>query len=385
MSRISDLQLNVGRTIYKRHAQSLFDPIKIHPAEERRGFLASFLYELEAFVLYALDDVVPAVPMLLRGADGAIKSNYNISGPQERYFNSLPTFIYVVQALSSHYDYNECVKVFIYCCTTLDLLEDKPIRLDLSVPAGSHANPSFIAVTGDIFNELVLRIRSEWHRQGLSEKYRSRCREVESRRGKYCNYERALFEHNSRLLVLRVDLLYQRDIVNQISIKDAVIDFNHLIGNKRSNSIFKSMKGFIAKVEYAIDKGLYWHTIFFLDVTDADQSSRVDFGKIIGEYWSTRITKERGAYWNVNHAVKGFEELEFRGSRIINADEIEVRKSVRNAIACLCKTDQCLRPKGSSRIRLIRKGHDPNENQIKKKKNKPARPATMVKSASSLV
>jgi hypothetical protein len=384
MNRISELQCTVGRAIYMRHAQSLFVTKALHPTGGNAGFLASKLDELERFVLYALTDVVPAVPMLSPDTDGTVQSKYNFSG-SERYFTSIPNFVEIVRSLSSHYEYNECVKVFRYCCESLNLLGSKPLHLDYSAPGENQPNLNFINVTGEVFNALVQRIRIEWNQQALGEKYRSRCREAEMKGKEYRGYEVALFEHNTKLIVVKVEFLYAKEFINQIVIDDAVVDMNRLMGNKRNNSIFKPMKGYVAKVGWDIDKGLYWHVIFFLEFVDADDTCHADFGEIVGEYWSKQITKGRGAYRNASSVRKIFDEVVFLGTRTINAEDVAVRQNLRDAITFLCKTNQCLRPKGSAGMRLIRKGQDPKTPSIKKKRSPPAaRPKTKAKPQSKV-
>jgi hypothetical protein len=123
------------------------------------------------------------------------------------------------------------------------------------------------------------------------------------------NYIDNLFERRSRLLVMRLDLSYRKDIdtpfLNEVEIYhsycQAKADREHLFRNMRSNSIFDEMIGYIWKLEYGKEKGFHYHFIFFKNSEDKQD---ITIARRIGEYWANVITQGRGLYYNCN-ADKG--------------------------------------------------------------------------------
>ena len=104
----------------------------------------------------------------------------------------------------------------------------------------------------------------------------------------------------ARLVLVRVDLFYEKQYGDSIDVFDMTNDLDRLFGNARHNSLFAFMKGYIVKLEYGVDKGIHAHALLFFDGSKRNNSSHIQLAKEIGEYWINMITKGRGAYWNVN-------------------------------------------------------------------------------------
>src|ERR1035437_2723080 len=66
--------------------------------------------------------------------------------------------------------------------------------------------------TTELFNELVSNIRHEWAIQHLGEKVRTKRKLARLLFLDYCNYIDALFEKCARLVVLRIDLGYKKEL-----------------------------------------------------------------------------------------------------------------------------------------------------------------------------
>ncbi len=156
------------------------------------------------------------------------------------------------------------------------------------------------------------------------------------------NYIDNLFSRYARLLVIRIDLAYRKDVdthfLNDEEIYQkylqAKIDREHLFRNMRSNSIFNHMIGYIWRLEYGEDKGFHYHFIFFFDGSQVRED--ISIGRLIGEYWVNVITQGRGLYYNCN-AHK--DEYKYCGIGMINWNNFELIANLKRAAEYLNKPD----------------------------------------------
>lgn len=157
-------------------------------------------------------------------------------------------------------------------------------------------------------------------------------------------YIDSLFEHYSRLLVVRLDLGYQQG--NYIQCHDdreakyweAKNDFKHLLNNAKMNSLFDHLVGHIWTLEYGPDKGFHYHVFLFFDGSQVRHD--VHLARMIGDYWEHSITGNRGAYWNCNAEKDGY----FRcGIGMIHFNDVEKINYLKQAAAYLVKVDHYAR------------------------------------------
>jgi hypothetical protein len=156
------------------------------------------------------------------------------------------------------------------------------------------------------------------------------------------NYIDNLFTRHSRLLVIRIDLGYRKDIdtpfLNEEEIYQkycqAKVDREHLFRNMRSNALFNHMVGYIWRLEYGEDKGFHNHMIFFYDGSQVQQD--VTIGRMIGEYWVNVITQGRGLYYNCN-AYK--DDYQYCGIGMINHYDMQLIVNLKLAAQYLAKPD----------------------------------------------
>jgi hypothetical protein len=356
---------NLCSTVYKERAEqhSLFDSTKRLNLNARLSemFAAKFyalkLSELEQFVDVLLNcDEVPFV----QDSRPGFENNYLPASPAARFFTSVPDFIEVVNLLSPRYEYSERITVFIACARSLGLLDIvldwKKSHVDLP-----KIDPRFNGATAaDIFNALVSNIRHEWKIKKTQAKVDARKKRADDRYDDYLNYVKKLFDHCARLVVLRIDLLYQKQYANDKSISHIREDLTHLTKNKRGKPlIFNSLKGYIAKLEYGPDKGMHWHVLFFFDGSKRNNSSHVHLAESIGQYWIDTVTKGSGDYWNVNAKADDYDKKGMLGIGPINYDDADLRKNLNYIIGYLCKIDQFIKPLFGTKVKLFRRGNYP--------------------------
>jgi hypothetical protein len=203
------------------------------------------------------------------------------------------------------------------------------------------------------FNDLVDRIRI-----GVKspEFLKARRRRVENSKRQYAscaNYVARLFQRHSRLLVVRIDFSYAdglmaRDFVAQKSFEEAKADMQRFLNNRRSNSLFEHLVGYIAKLERGRTKGYHFHTFFFFDGSKVQKDEYI--ADQMGAYWK-KVAGEHAVYFNCNrNKIARYRRL---GIGMIDHSDLEKRRNLLLALAYVTKVEQLYRHEGE---RLLQKG-----------------------------
>lgn len=204
---------------------------------------------------------------------------------------------------------------------------------------------------------MVNKIRGEWKSNNIQAKVNRRIGDVNDCYNEYCDYVDSLFEYRAKIMVLRFDLFYGSQYATSATIFDMQKDLDHLIANRRSNSLFDFKIGHIVKIEYGIEKGVHCHVILFFDGSERKNSSHIHLTNEIDEYWVNVITKGRGSYYNINNNAGHYDKLGRCGIGGIKWDNDKLRKNLKEyVVQYLCKVDQFIKPKFGSKVRLIRRG-----------------------------
>lgn len=183
-------------------------------------------------------------------------------------------------------------------------------------------------------NSCVEGIRQEARSKSFARKLKNYQRSSNKNHKELTGYVDALFERHSRLLVLRVDLGYQKQHCRTTQ-AEAKRDREHLLRNKRSNKLFDDMVGYIWKLEHGPEKGFHYHMMFFFDGSKV----REDITKalLIGRYWTELITKGRGVYYNCNADKSRYKSC---GIGMVDHRDSPMRDTLNQlAIPYLTKTD----------------------------------------------
>ncbi|ATM96793.1 Protein of uncharacterised function (DUF3296) [Yersinia frederiksenii] len=148
------------------------------------------------------------------------------------------------------------------------------------------------------------------------------------------NYIDNLFDRYAKLLVVRVDLSYQRAANKQITATLARQHRERLFRNMKSNRLFEHAVGYIWKLEFGEYKGFHYHMIFFFD--GAKVREDVTLARLIGEYWRDSITEGTGLYFNCN-ARKA--DYRINGIGLVSHADNAMREGLRRAVTYLTKVD----------------------------------------------
>lgn len=246
---------------------------------------------------------------------------------------------------SSEYLFSENVELFLKCFKAMELpLPEEvgpiaPIK-DFRIPY-TYFFPEE-SLCGDIFNRLVELIREGGNDPVFKERVKYRKRSALANYQTCLDYVAELFADTARLLVLRVDLHYDKKKVNgEISAAQARKDLNRLLNNRRHNSLFDAMLGYIWKLESARKRGLHFHLVLFFDGSLAKQHAHL--AEEVGKYWEETITKGAGTYHSCHRDPSQYRRS---GIGMIHHTDSEKIATLNVILKYITKVDQYLRLKG---------------------------------------
>jgi hypothetical protein len=209
---------------------------------------------------------------------------------------------------------------------------------------------------GDLFNDLIDRIRTAGRSKVFQEKLRKRKESAAGNFPSACRYVDVLFKHRTRMLVLRLEFGYLENLAQGITVEQARQDLQRLLRNKRHNKLFSTEIGYIWKLEEGIQRGPHFHVFIFLD--GSLSRHHMYLAEMIGRYWRDSITKGRGTFHNCNR-----KKYKYRAIGMIKHDEMELIDNLKHkAIYYLTKQDQFSRIKSG---RTFGKGKPPKLPDVK--------------------
>lgn len=278
--------------------------------------------------------------------------------PLSYFFKHINSFIRTIYDHDSFYIYSENVNLFLDACNEL--------KFNLI----TFSNHLFFCLESekfeaDLFNELIELIRNRSNTDEFSKKASYRKTHA-VRIFKSCKgYIEALFNTHYKLLVIRLDLSYLVTIdesngkpIQLVTLEQARKDFSNFINNKRHNSLFKNMVGYICKLEFGAQKGYHFHLIFFFLGSKVQNDPYI--AHRIGTYWREVITAKRGIFFNCNLKKRNYQHL---GIGMMHADspiDSELRFNLINRVLrYLTKSEQFLKIKLAKNDRVISKGKMP--------------------------
>lgn len=350
---------------YQDLMEDRLEPGQVVLDQRTRRDLSVLFEELKSFLDQLVSDAtIPFVPRACthRGGD------YDFTLLAQRYFTKTPEFLKLVECMPPQLLYSEHIEAFIACCKDMGLF-GQTLGWDDIWFAPSLTYPQFgNASAAELFNLLVANLRDRCLSQKTQARARKRQREAVERAEEYGSYVDALLRQWTRLVVLRIDLEYRQEFKDQIGISDALDDLKRFFRNQRRNLLFAEQRGYIAKLEYGVLKGLHFHLILFFDGSKRDGRKDVLLAQKIGEYWADVITKGRGNYWNINAQKAKYKQRGQLGIGVINSSETNLVENLKHrVVGYLCKSTQFVslrppeEPHSKRRIKTIRRGEFPVE------------------------
>lgn len=272
-------------------------------------------------------------------------------------------FLHAVCQLPRRYRYTNCINLFMEVCDELNLIcndvgDTRLATVDFNTELDDHWT---------VFIELLNML----YRKGNSTEFKGMLmntfRLINYREKEYKGFVQALFNAHSRVVVLRIDLEYQKAIARTVSLSEALDDLDHLVANMRSNAMFNHMLGYIFKVEYGVDRGIHIHSILFFNGAKRNGANHIGHAKQIGEYWKNMITQGRGTYWNVNARIEHYRQKGICGIGLIHWHECDLQANLLDmVIHYVCKEQQMIRSDAEPYRKIIRKQHFPKINEVRR-------------------
>jgi len=278
--------------------------------------------------------------------------------PLSHFFKHVNSFIRTIHDHNSFYIFSENINLFLDACN------------ELKFNLRTFNNHLFFCLESskfeaDLFNELIELIRNRSKTVEFSKKVSYRKTHAERIFKSYRGYIAALFNKHYKLLVIRLDLSYLVTIneangkpIQLVTLEQAKKDIFNFLNNKRHNSLFKNMVGYISKLEFGTQKGYHFHLILFFRGSEVQNDPYI--AHRIGTYWRDVITDKRGIFFNCNKKKKDYQHL---GIGMIHADsplDSELRFNLINRVLrYLTKSEQFLKIKLAKNDRVISKGKMP--------------------------
>lgn len=189
-------------------------------------------------------------------------------------------------------------------------------------------------------NDVLRRFREEAQSVAHKRQLRNFQRAASKNLKGALDYVDNLFDHHARLLVVRVDLSWQKDYVkNQTITTDiARLHRQRLFKRVQSHPLFQHCLGYIWKLEYGQYKGFHYHTCFFFDGSKV--RGDVILARRIGESWKNEVTDSQGLYFNCNAIASTYTRS---GIGNIHYTDHAKRAVLKEAIGYIAKVDTAVR------------------------------------------
>lgn len=201
---------------------------------------------------------------------------------------------------------------------------------------------------GEVFNWFIEHMREQYKSRSFRNELRQQDFRSARRARKLKEYVNNLFSIYSRMLVIRIDLLYHG---GDVSLEQALADFAKLVNNRRHNSVFEHQVGYIRRLEFgAVRDHHHFHVVFFFD--GAKVRNDIYLAEKIGQYWR-KVTEGRGHFHNCNREKHKYRRL---GVGMISHDDTVMRDNLMVALAYLTKKDQLLWVPLGQKVRAIECG-----------------------------
>lgn len=174
-------------------------------------------------------------------------------------------------------------------------------------------------------------------------------------------YMDEIIQANSRIDVLRFDLYYKQDSRNDVTLESFSRDIDRLCANRRSNTLFKNLKGYIIKMEQG-DSGynhLHAHVVIFMDGQRSREQMAPITTKRLCDYWDNNITNGKGYSHNCNLGKYKYDGI----GRICYDDKEKIQILKEKVLPYLCKGKQNIVGQDGKSFRALRRGLMPKKNK----------------------
>ena len=251
------------------------------------------------------------------------------------------------------YQYSEEVETFLSCCDTYpNLLED------LNALHYISTHPTQVSIYPNeriVIDAFLCLLHQQLQEPKISNRINERKQLVNDNIKDKTQYVNALFTAYPKLLVIRVDFYYKKEV--DANLNDLIAHIERFYNNKRSNALFNDMVGYVIKLEYGVDRKFHAHVMLFFDndKLKCKGDDDVTLAWDICNYWVNSITKGMGDYHNCQAYKSDYEKSGRLGIGQIKADDIKKRENLIKTVVYFCKKEQFVKLKSNPKMKLIRR------------------------------
>ena len=192
---------------------------------------------------------------------------------------------------------------------------------------------TFNESTVDAFNTCVSSIRVGAKSKGFARALDHCKRSSRKTYAGLVKYIRGLHDHHSKLLVIRLDLGYQKQFCGSLEHDDPV---SYSEAKQHRKSFIKYLKkeystdclvGYVWKLEYGKIKSYHYHVLLLFNGQRVRED--ITIARLLGEHWKNIITNGAGLYFNCNAKKFMYKNC---GIGMISHDDAAMRKNLEEAV-----------------------------------------------------
>ncbi|AYA69808.1 inovirus Gp2 family protein [Acinetobacter sp. WCHA55] len=271
-----------------------------------------------------------------------------------------PEFKELLELFDTIYDidycYNDYISAFVILKSDIDQIRFDPLVIQIdSYDFVLEFNDEQLAFYEKMLKMLKGEIERDLHQFRLQEKDNT---------DSLKEYVEQIFNHHTKVLIVRVDLGYLNDSKEQITVEQFYRHFE-VMRNRLSNqdTFFSNLHGYSWAIEQGRERGYHVHLLLMYDGTKVQNGSY--YAQRVGEKWQ-QITQGYGSYFNL-HSKDYINKLRMAGCDIgigmvsrNNEDDWERVVTVVEYLTDPAKDEQRLRVKCFRNMQTFGKGQFEN-------------------------
>ena len=144
-----------------------------------------------------------------------------------------------------------------------------------------------------------------------------------------------LFTRYSKVMVVRVDLSYRKDIIGEISPDFIKLQIsNMLTNNSRHNALFERLITYTWCLEYGTER--QWHAHLFLFFNGQKVREDIRYSLEVCKYWVEVMTQGTGTGFSCN---KNQSQYTTNGIGMVNRNDADKIQALKEVTKYICKQD----------------------------------------------
>lgn len=195
----------------------------------------------------------------------------------------------------------------------------------------------------DKLKAFLATLREDAEASSLKKNIAAQKRAVAGNEASLKSYLHNLFEDYARLLVVRLDLGFSKELRKSLGNRD--INHEYVQASfarflKHLDRKFPSLVGYARKLEYGPVKKYHFHLLLFFNGSKVRED--ITLGDMVGKYWE-KVTDGNGKFYNCNLKKDEFREKGTLGVGMIHHSDKDMRKNLERVAMYLVKIDYYVR------------------------------------------